>query len=149
MEKAKLRGQKIKVYASEYNLSKTRIQKFVQLVRPFGYNSPPSILTNVGLTLYRKKSHAGGEEDSNNSNNSNNTDENLVPVPRRLVQLVDVSDRAIGSATSDEKGKLTFRGLIPGTYRFLIARSGSLKDESLLHPITTISTNRFQLLARL
>src|SRR5215211_3363689 len=132
-----------KVLNSDYNLSKTRIQKFVQMVRPFGYNAPPSILSNVGLTLYRKKSNASGDEDGNNGKN---TDENRVPVSKRLVQLVDVSDRAIASATSDEKGKLTFRGLTPGSYRFLIARSGSLTDESQLYPITTISTNRFQLL---
>src|SRR5829696_358209 len=136
-----------KVLSSEYNLSKTRIQKFVQMVRPFGYNAPPSILSNVGLTLYRKKtSDARGNEDSSSNNNNNNTDENRVPVSQRLVQLVDVSDRAIASATSDENGKLTFRGLTPGTYRLLIARSGSLTDESQLYPISTISTNRFQLL---
>jgi hypothetical protein len=128
---------------SDYYLPKTRIQKFVQLVRPFGYDAPPSILSNVELTLYTKKSDADGDED--NSNNSNNTGENREPVSQRLVQLVDVSDRAIASATSNENGKLTFRALTPGTYRFLIARSGSMKEESQIHPITTISTNRFQL----
>jgi hypothetical protein len=133
-----------KALNSDYYLSKTRIQKFVQLVRPFGYNAPPSILSNVELTLYTKKSDADGDED--NSNNSNNTGENRVPVSQRLVQLVDVSDRAIASATSDENGRLTFRALTPGTYRFLIARSGTMKEESQIHPITTISTNRFQLL---
>ncbi len=141
-----------KVLSSDYNLSKTRIQKFVQVVRPFGYDAPPSILSNAGLTLYRKEkksSDAQGDEggnDNNNSNNNNkssNNDENRVPVPDRLVQLVDVSDRAISSATSDKDGKVTFRGLLPGTYRFLIARSRSLKDETLIIPnITTISSNR-------
>jgi hypothetical protein len=136
----------------EYNLSKTRIQKFVQIVRPFGYNAPPSILSNVGLTLYKKKSSdaQGNEEDSNesnNSNNGNNNGENRETVSERLVQLVDVSDRAIASATSDKDGKVTFRGLIPGTYRLLIARSRSLKNESLIIPnITTISSNRVQLI---
>jgi hypothetical protein len=133
-----------KALSSDYYLSKTRIQKFVQLVRPFGYNAPPSILSNVELTLYTKKSDADGDED--NSNNSNNTGENREPVSQRLVQLVDVSDRAIASATSDENGKLTFRALTPGTYRFLIARSGIMREESQIHPITTISSNRFQLL---
>jgi hypothetical protein len=127
-----------KALSSDYYLSKTRIQKFVQLVRPFGYNAPPSILSNVGLTLYKKETDAPGGK-------------NREPLSDRLVQLVDVSDRAIASAKSGDNGKVpTFTALTPGTYRFLIARSGSMEEESQIYPITTIittiSTNRFQLL---
>ena len=135
---------------SDYNLSNTRIQKFTQVVRPFGYNAPPSILSNVGVILYKKNPNAGrssgGDSNGDNNNNSTNTGESRERVPGRLVQIVDVSDRVIASAVSDKDGKFTFRALIPGSYRILIARSKLLTDESQLHPVTTISSNRFQLL---
>ena len=135
---------------SDYNLSNTRIQKFTQVVRPFGYNAPPSILSNVGVILYKKNPNTEGGSGSGggggDGNSGTNTDENRERVPGRLVQLVDVSDRVIASAVSDKDGKFSFRSLIPGSYRILIARSKLLTNEGQLHPITTISTNRFQLL---
>ena len=135
---------------SDYNLSNTRIQKFTQVVRPFGYNAPPSILSNVGVILYKKNPNTEGGSGSSGGGGDGivgtNTDENRERVPGRLVQLVDVSDRVIASAVSDKDGKFSFRSLIPGSYRILIARSKLITNEGQLHPITTISTNRFQLL---
>jgi hypothetical protein len=142
--KSQIEWTEDKALNNDYTLSKAKIQKFTQLVRPFGYNTPPSILSNVGVTLYKKKSDAPvGSKDDNNNGSEDERDR----VANRLAQLVDASDRVVASATSDSDGKLMFKGLIPGSYRIFIARSASITEESQLYPIiTAIPSNHFQLL---
>src|SRR5215218_996910 len=144
-EKSQISWSEDESVSKEYLLSKTKIQKFTQVVRPFGYNAPPSILSNVGLTLYKKK-NSSPRDNGSGGGSGGDAEPNREPVSGRRVQLIDVSDRVIATATSDKDGKFTFKGLTPGSYRIFIARSQILADESLLHPITTIPTNHFQLL---
>jgi len=145
--KSQIGWSKDEPLSSDYDLSKTKIQKFTQVVRPFGYNAPPSILSNVGVAIYAKNLSTPSDDGNKDSDHNDVAPgEKLKPVLERLVQLVDASDRVIASTSSDNAGTVTFNGLIPGSYKIMIARSGKLKDEGELNPITTISTNRFQLL---
>ncbi len=96
---------------SEYTLSNTKIYKFTQLARPFGYNASPPIVSNLHLTLYKIKEKDGTDIRPHQ------------PMANMNMQLVNPSGDLISQKKTGENGILSFANVLPNSYKIRILKS--------------------------
>lgn len=120
---------------SAYNLSTTRILRFTQVARPFGYDAPPPTAANLYGTLSRISIGISGEQSESER------------VKDMLVQLTDTSGNIIMQGNSDQNGEFSFMGIFPGTYRIRVPRVAALKKANQMNIVSAIQTKDFQVLS--